>query len=45
MTRALIRHAIAAGRLVQGPTRPVEQYVIAPLAIITLALILIGRLG
>jgi hypothetical protein len=36
MTRALFLAAILAGRFVQGETKPVERYVIAPLSVLAL---------
>lgn len=44
MTRALIRRAIACRRFVQGETKPVERYVLVPLAVLTVAAVLAGWL-
>jgi hypothetical protein len=44
MTRALFLAAILAGRFVQGETKPVERYVIAPVCIAIVAAIFGGYL-
>lgn len=43
--RSLMQAAIHAGKLVQGETKPIERYVIAPGCFLILAFIAVGVLA